>query len=272
MAHELIRDLGRIGAIARRDLSIEGSYRLRYLNRLIEVVITGLIVFQLSKVVSGSPEIARFGGDYFDFALIGLAVLTVARLGMATFNSNIVNEQTQGTMEILMVTPTRVSVLLAGSFVFPLALTIIDVVLYGVGIVVFGDGVRPIGLLYAVPLLMLTLASFCVFGVFGASLVVLTKRGDPLTGPLTALTSIISGAVLPVSTFPLALRMLARVFPAYYGINGLREALLTNAGWREIAPDAAVLVAFNAVMLPLSVAVFSRALAAARRTGTLSNF
>jgi ABC-2 type transport system permease protein len=163
-------------------------------------------------------------------------------------------------------------VLLAGSFVFPLALTMIDLVLYGAGIVVFGEGVRPIGLLFAFPLLVLTLLSFCAFGVMGAALVVLTKRGDPLTGPVTALTGILSGAVFPVSTFPVALQALARVFPAFYGINGLREALLTDAGWREIMPDVMMVVAFDLVLLPLSLWLFTRSLAAARRTGTLSNY
>jgi ABC-2 type transport system permease protein len=242
----MVRDLARILAIARRDLYIEGSYRLRYFNRLIEVAITGAVVYQLSKLIVDAPQLARYDGGYFEFALVGLAVMTVARLGISTFNSNIVREQTQGTLEVLMATPTRVAVLLAGSFVFPLALTAIDLVLYSVGIV--------------------------AFGVMGAALVVLTKRGDPLTGPITALTSILSGAVFPVSTFPLVLRILARVFPAYYGIHGLREALLTDSGWRHIVPDIAVLAAFDIVLLPLSVALFTRSLAVARRTGTLSNF
>jgi ABC-2 type transport system permease protein len=171
-----------------------------------------------------------------------------------------------------MATPTRVSVLLIGSFVFPLALTSIDLVLYGAGMVVFGDGVEPSGLVYVLPLLVLTLASFCAFGVVGAAIVVLTKRGDPMTGPIVALTSILSGAVFPVSTFPAAVQVVAKSFPAFYGINGLREALLTESGWREIGPDIAVLAAFDLVLLPLSVYLFGRALSAARRTGTLSSF
>jgi hypothetical protein len=37
-------------------------------------------------------------------------------------------------------------------------------------------------------------------------------------------------------------------------------------------PDIVVLAAFDIVLLPLSVVLFSRSLDAARRTGTLSNF
>jgi ABC-2 type transport system permease protein len=205
--------------------------------------------------------------------MVGLAVMSVARLGIGTFNQNIMREQSIGTMEVLLSTPTPISVLLAGSFVFPMLLTGIDVVLYfGFGLGLFGRGLRLVGVLYSIPLLVLTLASFCAFGIISASLLVLIKRGDPLTAPFTLLTSILSGALFPVSTFPPVVQALARIFPAYYGITGLREALLTSAGWSDILPDLLMLAAFAAVLLPLSVNVFARSLAAARHSGTLANY
>jgi ABC-2 type transport system permease protein len=265
--------LARVAAIAWRDLRTESSYKLRYATRVIEVAITGVVVFNLSKLVVDAPALAKYGGEYFDFAMVGLAVMSVARLGIGTFNQNIMREQSIGTMEVLLSTPTPISVLLAGSFVFPMLLTGIDVVLYfGFGLGLFGRGLRLVGVLYSIPLLVLTLASFCAFGIISASLLVLIKRGDPLTAPFTLLTSILSGALFPVSTFPPVVQALARIFPAYYGITGLREALLTSAGWSDILPDLLMLAAFAAVLLPLSVNVFARSLAAARHSGTLANY
>ena len=55
--------------------------------------------------------------------MIGLMVMSVAGLGLGTFNANIMTEQSLGTMEVLLATPTPLPVLLAGSFVFPLLLT-----------------------------------------------------------------------------------------------------------------------------------------------------
>ena len=46
---------------------------------------------------------------------------------------------------------------------------------------------------------------------------------------------------------PPALELLARCFPAYYGITGLREALLGGDGWSEIGPDVAPSVNIVAV-------------------------
>ena len=93
-------------------------------------------------------ELTEYGGNYFDFAMVGLAVMSVAGLGIGTFNDTITREQTLGTLEVLLVTPTPVPVLLAGSLVLPLALTFIDIALYvGVGIGVFGVGLSLSGVL-----------------------------------------------------------------------------------------------------------------------------
>ena len=155
----------------------------------------------------------------------------------------------------------------------PLALTLVDVALYvGIGIGVFGNGLTFSGVLLAFPLFVLTLASFCAFGIVGASVAVLAKRGDPVSGVLVQVTSVLSGALFPVSVFPPVLELLARCFPAYYGITGLREALLGDGGWREVGPDLAVLSVFVAILLPLSVWIFGRALAASRRAGILGNY
>ena len=90
-------------------------------------------------------------------------------------------------------------------------------------------------------------------------MVVLIKRGDPFTAPLTNADINPQRGAVPVSTLPAIVQTVdRRAFPAYYGINGLREALLTDSGWREVAPDLLVLLAFDVVLLPLSIAAFQK--------------
>ena len=274
MSASLTANAARIGAIARRDWRTAKRYQFRQMLRLLDFVYAAILAFYVGRLFDTVPdELTQFGGGYFDFAMVGLAVMSVAGLGIGAFNETITREQTLGTLEVLLVTPTPVPVLLAGSLVFPLALTFIDISLYvGVGIGVFGNGLSLSGVLLAFPMFLLTLASFCAFGIVGASIAVLAKRGDPLSGPLIQATAVLSGALFPVSVFPAALELLARCFPAYYGITGLREALLGGGGWREIGPDFIVLAAFVIVLLPLSVWIFDRALAASRRAGILGNY
>lgn len=266
-------ELARVGALTRRDLRIEHSYRLRYLMRFVQTAASITILYYVSEFVVDAPGLAVYGGSYFDFAIVGLAVMSVAQLGISTFNGNIVREQALGTFEVLLATPTPIGILLGGSFVFPLLLTVVDLLLYlGVGLGLIGSGVGVQGALLAVPVFVLTLASFCAFGVMGSSIVLLVKRGDPLTGPLVLVTSVISGALFPVSSFPPFVEAIARAFPAFYGINGLREALLTSGDLADVAPDLLILSAFNVVLLPAALHVFRRSLDTARRTGVLGNY
>ncbi len=258
MSASLTANTARLGAIARRDWRTVKRYQFRQMLRLLDFVYAAILAFYVGRLFDTVPdELTQYGGNYFDFAMVGLAVMSVAGLGIGTFNDTITREQTLGTLEVLLVTPTPVPVLLAGSLVLPLALTFIDIALYvGVGIGVFGIGLTLSGVLLAFPLFLLTLASFCAFGIVGASIAVLAKRGDPLSGPLIQATAVLSGALFPVSVFPPVLELLARCFPAYYGINGLREALLGGGSWSDIAPDVAVLAGFVVVLLPLSVWIF----------------
>ena len=274
MSALLSSNAARLGAIARRDWRTAKRYQFRQMLQLLDFVYAAILAFYVGRLFETVPdELTQFGGDYFDFAMVGLAVMSVAGLGIGAFKETITREQTLGTLEVLLVTPTPVPVLLAGSFVLPLALTLVDVALYvGIGIALFGNGITLSGVLLAFPFFVLTLASFCAFGIVGASITVIAKRGDPISGLLIQATAVLSGALFPVSVFPLALEVLAHCFPAYYGITGLREALLGGAGWREVGPDLAVLAVFVSIMLPLSVWIFGRALAASRRAGILGNY
>ena len=274
MSTALASNTARLGAIARRDWRTAKRYQFRQLLQLLNFVYAAILAFYVGRLFDTAPkELTQFGGEYFDFAMVGLAVMSVARLGIGAFNETIMREQTLGTLEVLLVTPTPVPVLLAGSLVLPLALTFVDVALYvAIGIGLIGSGITVSGVLLAFPFFVLTLASFCAFGIVGASITVLAKRGDPVSGLLIQATAILSGALFPVSVLPFALEVLAHCFPVYYGITGLREALLGDAGWREVGPDLAVLAVFVAVMLPVSVWIFGRALAASRRAGILGNY
>ena len=266
--------LWRILAIAQRDFRDERSYKLRYVSGLMQLAFSAVVVYNIGKLVIAPPELAEFGYSYFDFAMIGLAVMTVAQLGISAFNRNIMREQQLGTMEVLLATTTRIPVLLAGSFVLPLVLTVIDLVLYlGLGVGVFGGGLRPFGVVMAVPLLALTLASFCSFGIFGASLVVLIKRGDPLTATADDGHGDPQWRLVPgLHTAGRSCRHWRGRSPPTTGSTGLREALLTDSGWQEVVPDLLVLLVFDVVLLPLSIAAFRRAVAVARETGTLANY
>ena len=262
-----------IAALFRRDLRIQMTYHFQLALRLVEVAFFLGVAYYVSKLVVDPPELASYGGSYFDFVVVGLAITTFATLGLSVFTTAIGDEQRTGTLELLLASPVSVSVLLAGGFAVPLILSALEAGLYlGIGAGLLGEGFGLGAALLAVPLMLATLASFCAFGILSASFIVLTKRGDPFTLPATYATSLLSGALFPVSLLPEPLQWLAHAFPAFYGITGIREVLLAGAGFSDIVGELLVLIGFGIVLIPFSLAVMRRALRIARVTGTLGTY
>ena len=99
MSALLTSNTARVGAIARRDWRTAKRYQFRQLLQLLDFVYAAILAFYVGRLFESVPdELTQFGGDYFDFAMVGLAVMSVAGLGIRAFNETITREQTLGTL------------------------------------------------------------------------------------------------------------------------------------------------------------------------------
>lgn len=264
--------LDQLRAVASRDLQTQTSYHFNLLLRFGSLALAMASFYFISLLVGDASQLSSYRGGYFEFVLVGMMVTSFTLVGLRTFAQSIGAEQSVGTLEILLASPIRVGNLLAGALVVPLAMTGVEIFLYlVVGIGFVGVGFSLIGALLALPLLILTVATFCGLGILSAAFIVLTKRGDPITLAVAQATTFLGGAYFPVTLMPEPLQLLAHLTPAYYGIRGVREALLSGAGPVDLLDEFGALVAFTAVLLPGSLWLLSRALRVGRVTGTLGN-
>jgi ABC-2 type transport system permease protein len=264
--------LERVGAVARRDMRIQLSYQFGLLARFVEVVLFAATLFFISKLVQHPASLAPYGSDYFGFALVGVVVVSFSTLGLGAFTRTISDEQTGGTLEILLTAPVPLAVVLGGAFVVPLALTAVEILIYGVAAALVGTHFALGGIVLALPVLALTITSFCALGVVSAAFIVLTKRGDPFTILVTRVTTLLAGSLFPASVLPGWAQPLSRLVPAFYGLRAMRAALLAHAGVADIAGDVVVLAGFTLVLAPLSLLIFRRSLRVARVSGTLGSY
>ena len=264
----------RLVAITRRDLQIEISYQFRLISFFSGALLASFLAFYVSDLIDSDAEhLAAYNGSYFEYVVAGLALTSFAGLGVSVFTAHVTSEQSAGTFEILLSSSTRLSTLLAGGFIVPFGMTAIEVaLLLGVGIGIVGVGLSSGGLLVALPIILLTVLNFAALGMVSAALVLLVKRGDPISGPIYQLTLLMSGAIFPVELFPRWLELMSHMSPAYYGVRGLREAILTDGGYAAIVDELAVLGLFAAVTLPTSLWLFSRSVATAKRLGVLGSY
>ena len=80
---------------------------------------------------------------------------------------------------------------------------------------------------------------------------------------------LVSGIYYSVRTMPGWLQVMSRASPATYLLRAIRRALIDGASLQRTAGDLAVMAAFAAALIPVSVAVFSAAERWAKCTGRL---
>jgi len=126
--------------------------------------------------------------------------------------------------------------------------------------------------LTAVFMLLLGSVSFIGFGI-GASVLPLlyTERGSQMSFIVRAILLLISGVYYPIDVLPGWMQPAARISPATYVLNGLRDALLQNRPiWSaEIWANTWPLLISGLISVPLGLWIFGLAERYAKRTGRL---
>ncbi|MEO1060383.1 MAG: ABC transporter permease [Actinomycetota bacterium] len=263
----------RLAAIVRRDVAVLRTYQLSLYVSFVQSVVFVFSFYFIGEFVGEPDALADVEGGYFEFALLGVIVTTVIALGLGEFADNISAEQEEGTLEAVLVTPTPLWTLLVGGASVSALLAGVEILLLvGLGFGVLGTAPSAAAMLWSLPLLALTFVCFAAIGIAAAAVIVVVKRGDPLAGPVSQLTGLVSGAYFPVTVLPGWLQPLSELVPATHGLRGIRELTLAGAGPSAIVDDLVILGVMAAVLVPLGLWAFGRAVAAARRAGTLGAY
>ena len=191
----------------------------------------------------------------------------------STLDASLQEARQNGTLENLLATQTSLSVILAGSSLYPFALMSLRTTIYiGWGAVLFGFPLQGANWLGALLVLGASVLAFSGLGVLSASYLLILKRGNPVNWAILGLSTVVGGMMYPISVLPVWLQYVARLIPVTYSLEGMRAAILGHASTRELLPPIAVLLLFAALLLPISFAIFSWALRRTKITGTLTHF
>jgi ABC-2 type transport system permease protein len=259
----------------RRDLRTQMSYRLSFLLQLLGILFSSASFYFVAQLLgsTAAPRLTRYGGDYFAFVLVGIAFVGYQGVALHAFSGVIQSEQSMGTLEAMLVTPTRLATILFSSSLWSFAFTSLRVVIYLLaGVLVFGADLRGANVPSALVVLFLTILTLSSIGILSASFIMIFKRGSPINFLIGSLSSLLGGVYYPVEVLPGWLQILARLFPLTYSLEAMRRALLAGEGLAQLGQDIAVLSAFAITLLPLSLIAFRQAVQQAKRDGSLTHF
>jgi ABC-2 type transport system permease protein len=262
-------------AFLKRDFSIALSYRIAFVLQILGIFFGVASFYFLSRLFGAAlvPQLEQYGGDYFSFVLIGLAFNGYLGLSLSSFASSIREGQMTGTLEIMLLSPTRLSAILFSSSLWDYLLTTINVVVYlVVGSLVFGFDVSQANFLTAFVVLILSVASFSGIGILSAAIVLVVKKGDPIAWIFGGVSTLLAGVYYPISVLPDWLTPLSHILPMTYSLDAMRLAMLRGYSIYDVRYDILILLGFTLVLTPLAFLTFRKALKRAKVEGSLIQY
>jgi ABC-2 type transport system permease protein len=257
-----------------RDLAIARTYRAPFVLEGLEALFGAAMFFYMARFVD-SPQLRSSlpqGTSYFAFALVGWIFFEYLHTAIDTYDQSIQEARDSGTLEQLLITQTSLPVMLAGSALYPFAASLLRVAVYiAWGTAFFGFPLRNANWLSVCAVLVAILLAFSGLGILSASYVLLFKRGNPAKWLLLSFSNVAGGMLFPITILPGWLQFVARLNPVTHALDGMRAALLSGTSLTGVSRSLVVLLLIAAVLLPISIAVFSWTLHRTKTTGTLTH-
>ncbi|RMF45860.1 MAG: ABC transporter ATP-binding protein/permease, partial [Anaerolineae bacterium] len=167
-------------AFLRRDWQIERSYRLAFLLQLARMAFSVGVFYFLGELVNlmQFESLQAYGGDYFAFVLVGLAMSGYFGTALTGVTKSIRREQMLGTLEAVLTTPVRLESVIFGSVLWDYLFTTFHLLLYlGAGAALGRVHLQEINWPAALVVLVLSIVVYSSFGVLSASFIMAFKRG-----------------------------------------------------------------------------------------------
>jgi ABC-2 type transport system permease protein len=203
--------------------------------------------------------------------LVGAVVWAYLGIIFEILTETVAWERWEGTIEYTFMAPLSRPIHLFGMGAFAIVYGVVRaVLLFGVVALFFNLDLSNAN--FAAALLVLVVASipFIGIGMMTAVLPLISpEKGTQLGFIAQGLLLVVSGVYYPVTVLPEWMQWLAKISPATYALDGMRDAIIRGDGisqmWDEIWP----LVIIGFVSIPLGLEVFRRGERYAKRHGKL---
>lgn len=260
-------------AFFRRDRRIEVSYRAGMLLRLGSSIITVGVFFFVGRTFdAAAPGLTDVGSSYFAFVLIGIIAQEFLTQAVGGFGSALRESQTTGTLELMLLGPSRLVTLLGSSMLWLFTSAGLGALAYLVLGVALGVDVAGTDILAALVGLGLLLIGLAGMGFVAGAAVLLVKRGNPVGWAFRGASVVLGGILYPVAVLPPVLQAVGQLLPITHGLAVLRGAVLEGQGVLELAQPLTLLALVSGGYLVLGVAVFGAAIRHTRVDGSLAQY
>jgi ABC-2 type transport system permease protein len=262
----------KLPAFLRRDFLVAWSYRVAFVSDALSLVIQALLFYIVGLMVDPG-KLPAFGGSrptYLEFVAVGIALGAFLQLALGRVASGVREEQLQGTLEALLMTPTSLGTIQLGAAFYDLLYVPIRTALF-LGIVSIGFGLEfeASGIGPAAAILLLFIPFAWGLGLIAGAATLTFRRGGAGIGLAVTILFVGSGAFFPLELLPHWVTTIAELNPIAVAISGMRDALLGGKGWSAAGDNVLALLPVAAASLTAGLYAFRLALRREQRRGTL---
>jgi len=267
------RELGALFGFAERQLYV---YKRYWVWEVVWLFYSIVSVLSIGFLASGLGTLGA-GGPAFDFKraqlylLIGALLWGYLSLVFMEAAYAIAWERWEGTIEYTFMAPVRRMTHLMGICLFAigygLARTLIVLI---AAVAIFNLDFSHANLPGTLVVLAASIVPLIGLAILTSVLPLLSpQKGEQMSFAVQGFMLLVSGVYYPLTVLPLPLQVAGMVSPLTYSLAGMRRSLLDGAGVGDQLPTVAVLVGMGALLIPVSVLVFTWAENRAKRLGLL---
>ena len=203
--------------------------------------------------------------------LIGAVVWAYLGIIFEILTETVAWERWEGTIEYTFMAPLSRPIHLFGMGLFAIVYGVIRaIMLFAVVALFFHLELAHANFAAALVVLVVASISFIGIGMMTAVLPLISpEKGTQLGFVAQGILLVVSGVYYPVSVLPDWMQALAKISPATYALDGIRDAIINGAGVSDMWPNIWPLLIIGLVSVPLGLEVFRRGERYAKRHGKL---
>lgn len=234
----------------------------------------GLQVDARRIILAGYGEVS-----WLSFALIGVATANYLWMCISRLSHSLQHEIREGTLEQIIASLIDMKSYIIGqslrgfivSGYFMLGVMIIGIAVLNVPLVINLNTVFSF-----IIIILLMVLSYAGISIMASGLVLVYKKGDPLTFLFASVTEFLGGVLFPLKyleSYP-ALWTMAWLMPYTYALDASRRILLNGATLfsSEVLKNVAILIIYAIVFIPIGLKVFRWGVNRIRYEGTVATY
>jgi len=274
-------DLIHIWAVFWANFKVFLSYRTWVITETLSTIASiAMYSFMGLQVRSERLVGAGYGGvSWLAFALVGVASANYLWMCISRISHSMQHEVSEGTLEPIISSPIRLRSYIIGQSIrgflisgyFMLGVLLVGIFLLKTPVILTLETI----LSFFIVLLMMV-ASYIGIGVMVAGIILVYKKGDPLTFLFASITEFLGGVLFPLNylkDYPV-LWVLAWLMPYTYALDAARMVFLTGATLSSpgVLNDLVVLMIYTMVFIPLGLKAFKWGCNRIRDEGTVATY